>query len=239
MHQEGMALSSGSKVVHLIRHGQGFHNLLGDLWKDFGQQVDITAPDNPYNRPEVFDPPLTAIGRKQAAALQEHTRDLENVELIVVSPLRRAIETALLACAHLTPEAYHSDRPAVPFVGHPDLHEQRLVNISDRRRSMSEIRRDFPMVDWSMIADEEDPLWEDEVPEPASSVSDRAYRFLLWLRARPESEVVIASHSAWLFTLMHTAVECDDPELSQWFLTGELRSMVLEFDEGGVGSSGR
>ena len=50
-----------------------------------------------------------------------------------------------------------------------------------------------------------------------------------WVRARPESEIIVATHSAWLFTLLNTVIEADSADLSSWFLTGELaeRDRVL------------
>ena len=48
---DGVPMREGEKMLHLIRHGQGFHNLLGDLYRDFGKTVDSTGGDksgNPY-----------------------------------------------------------------------------------------------------------------------------------------------------------------------------------------------
>lgn len=233
--QAGSKPSADKKLVHLIRHGQGFHNLLADLWKDFGQKVDPSAKGegsdkvNPYNKPEVLDPPLTGLGRRQAQALVPTTQELGGLELVVVSPVRRATETALLAFSPLLAAVQSGGKPTVPFLGHEDCAERRHANVCDKRRPMAEVRSEFPMVDWSLVANEEDTIYSDTEAEPWRAVSDRGYEFLLWLRARPEKEVAVATHSAWLFALMNTVVECTDPSLAEWFMTGELRSMVFEF----------
>merc|ERR1712226_1752681 len=60
------------KIVHFVRHGQGFHNLLADIYTAQGKewtQFKI-EDDNPYVRDELLDAPLTDKGRKQAQALQ-------------------------------------------------------------------------------------------------------------------------------------------------------------------------
>ena len=44
-------------------------------------------------------------------------------------------------------------------------------------------------VDWSLIGSETDAMWTPE-RESLRSVSDRSHAFLLWLRDRPEREVV-------------------------------------------------
>eukprot|EP00746_Dinoflagellata_sp_MGD_P054572 gnl/MRDRNA2_/MRDRNA2_238843_c0_seq1.p1 gnl/MRDRNA2_/MRDRNA2_238843_c0~~gnl/MRDRNA2_/MRDRNA2_238843_c0_seq1.p1 ORF type:complete len:348 (+),score=58.52 gnl/MRDRNA2_/MRDRNA2_238843_c0_seq1:3-1046(+) len=223
----GSKVPAGQKLVHLIRHGQGFHNLLADIWRAFGRKQ--TQQDNPYNRKEVLDPPLTGIGRHQAKELQQTTQGLHSLELVVVSPIRRAVETALIAFNHLVRGAPKGKQSKVLFLGNADCAERRHATVSDKRRPMSEIYAEFPMVDWSLITDEDDPLYSDTVPETWRQCSDRGFKFLLWLRDRPETEIAVATHSAWLFVLLNTAIECTDPKLADWFLTGELRSMVLEF----------
>ena len=117
------------KLVHWIRHGQGFHNLLSDLYKEHGIQ------GKPYLRPELHDPPLTAVGREQAVALRSTTQSL-SPSLVVVSPLARATKTALLAFDHLVGR--------VPFLAHESCREISGVNACDGRRSVTEARRDGP-----------------------------------------------------------------------------------------------
>ena len=52
-----------------------------------------------------------------------------------------------------------------------------------------------------------------------------------WVRDRPESEIIVATHSAWLFTLLNTVIESDGADLASWFLTGELRSVIVSFED--------
>jgi len=218
------ALEPGAKVVHLIRHGQGFHNLLGDLYRDFGRTVDSTGTDSggPYARPEIVDPPLTAVGRDQAKALRPTTSALKT-ELVVCSPLQRAVETAALA--------FPSRENGVAWIAHPDAMEASGKNTCDMRRPRSEIHQNYPFLDLSLLESEVDDRWNPDARESAKSVSDRSHAFLLWLRRRAETHVAVATHSAWLFTLLNTAVVCDRDELKLWFLTGELRSLVLTYHD--------
>jgi broad specificity phosphatase PhoE len=69
-------------------------------------QPCLTVPNRDANTPtEAFhslhDPDLSDLGRQQAAELREHLQahlppDLK-VQLIVVSPMRRAVQTCLIA----------------------------------------------------------------------------------------------------------------------------------------------
>lgn len=222
---DGTPLKKNEKLLHLIRHGQGFHNLLGDLYRDFGRDVDSTGGGdpaaNPYARPEIADSPLTAVGREQAKALRRHAHALEGAECVVVSPLQRAVQTAALGLPQL--------KRRVDWIGHPLVTETSGVNICDRRRDKAEIADDFPWVKWDLLATERDEKFDPSTREAPRSVSDRGYEFLLWLRhATPYDEVVVATHSAWLFTLLNTVVRCDG-DLANWFLTGELRSIIIEY----------
>eukprot|EP00879_Flechtneria_rotunda_P021539 GHRR01022702.1.p1 GENE.GHRR01022702.1~~GHRR01022702.1.p1 ORF type:complete len:260 (+),score=50.95 GHRR01022702.1:194-973(+) len=72
------------KVLHLIRHGEGFHNVAGR--KD----------RNNYKSWEYQDAHLTDYGWQQAKAVQDHIRATGiKVEVVITSPLTRALETAV------------------------------------------------------------------------------------------------------------------------------------------------
>ncbi|KAF6262965.1 histidine phosphatase superfamily [Scenedesmus sp. NREL 46B-D3] len=75
----------GAATVYLIRHGEGWHNI------GFEHHVDAH---------------LTPRGWAQTAALQQHLAALQpqlDVELVVVSPLRRTLETAAGVFGALAP----------------------------------------------------------------------------------------------------------------------------------------
>ena len=55
----------------------------------------------------------------------------------------------------------------------------------------------------------------------------QAYNFMVWLMNRPEKEIVISTHSAWLFSVFNTVLECDDSSLAAWFVNGEMRSVQV------------
>jgi len=212
----GTMCGENSKIIHFIRHGQGFHNSLNDLCKVY----DIKGRLNPYNIAENFDPPLTEIGRQQARALQPYAKTT-SPELVVVSPMSRALMTSNLAYAHLI--------GTVPFVAHEGCKEKSHGNACDYRRSTDEAKEDFPNVDFSMVVPE-DPLLATLHEEDDHEVSQRAYDFMLWLRSRKEKEIVVSTHSAWLFAVFNAVLQCDPPELGEWFANGELRTVQVTFE---------
>ena len=123
------------KMIHFIRHGQGFHNLLADLatesgvtWQQFEKTntIDPSLPNNnPYMHPDVLDAPLTELGRKQAQYL--HYEMIQNntpIDCVFVSPHCRTLQTGLIAFRH-------SSNPitAVPLIAHELLREESGVHV--------------------------------------------------------------------------------------------------------------
>ena len=214
---------TNAKMVHFVRHGQGFHNLLADLAKEDGREWEQYSKTkaNPYVMPEILDAPLTDKGRQQALLLRPKIQSFANQpEMVVVSSQCRAIQTGLLAFDHLVGE--------IPFLAHENVRECTGVHTCDKRRPKSLQQKEFPMVDFSQVESEEDGLFLDDRRESKPEVGERIYSFLNWMSERSEAHIGVASHSGWLMAVFNGVVECDE-SLKSWFQTGEMRSVVLEF----------
>ncbi|CAJ1372059.1 unnamed protein product [Effrenium voratum] len=209
------AAKSG-KLLHFIRHGQGSHNSMAD----FCVSMHINRADT-YNFPDNFDAPLTEVGRQQAAQLQSYAKTT-TPQLVAVSPMSRALMTANIAYGHLIGK--------VPFIAHDGCKERCNGHACDFRRSKDQQKLDFPNVDFQHVAPEDPCLTPSPHGETWAEATQRGYDFMLWLRDRPEKEIVVATHSGWLFGLFNVVLQCDDPKLKEWFYTGELRSVHVDFD---------
>lgn len=227
------------KTIHFVRHGQGFHNLTADLFVSEGKVWEAFAqtPDNPYVMPEVMDAPLTQKGRDQAGALQPVIRELEKdgdgssrPKLIVSSTLCRALQTASIAFGDLIGGAGADEGASVPFIAHEMVREAMGAHICDKRRPISQQKREFPWVDFEGVELEEDTLFNPSRRETKMETGKRIYEFMLWLSKRKENNLAVVSHSCWLLTLFNGVVECDD-WCRLWFATGEMRSVKLVFTE--------
>eukprot|EP00977_Amphora_coffeiformis_P010175 scaffold2363_cov159-Amphora_coffeaeformis.AAC.37 len=76
-----------TKLIHFQRHGQGFHNVICEMWRELGKPVDLSSQDptlNPMKRLEVKDSPLTEVGRQQCLARHEQA-SLLNPEIVVTT----------------------------------------------------------------------------------------------------------------------------------------------------------
>jgi probable phosphoglycerate mutase len=120
--------------------------------------------------------PLTVLGREQAdVAGKQAAQDKLHFDLMLVSPLRRAEETADIIA---------------PLVGNP------------KRESYDDImERDFSPLDGTSYKnrtyDEYSAL--DDIPgvESTADLQIRAQQVLNYLRSRPEENILLVSHSAF------------------------------------------
>ena len=221
------------KTVHFIRHGQAVHNWLAaklgakkcGCKRSTPDGTDSPKADCPYNAPAAFDPPLTEEGREQAEKLMGVAR---GVQLIVSSPLRRTLQTALHAFSGVD----------APVIAHEDLREQVGMHQCDRRRDTDAIRAEFGERVCLAGLRPADELWSLQ-REPKDSVADRSTRFIQWLMERPEHEIAVTTHHHTLLVLFNcvlqttTCTTTDSPmdgpshDLCRPFEVGEMRSIRL------------
>ncbi|EFJ09533.1 hypothetical protein SELMODRAFT_235771 [Selaginella moellendorffii] len=275
-----------SKVLHLVRHGQAFHNVQGEIllqmrssWKIFldGRWRRLTlkhflrafrclwlllccivspAPPRPSSSPaavmpiyyEHADASLTATGWEQAEFLHREFRISglrDRVELVVVSPLTRTLQTASgifgggnftdttdqLAAPLMVDNVGRCPRPAIssanspPFVALELCREKLGTMPCDQRspRSKSEIQ--FPGIDFSNIEQDQDELWKPDRREPEEELDKRARAFLEWLWSRGEEEIAVVSHAGFLTNLV---TKFGDEAVNKTvFANCELRSVRL------------
>ena len=186
----------GVKVVHWIRHAQGFHNV-----GDARSRANIDARLTPMGESQ-----CQALARKiqkAASSFSRYADVLHNTEMIVTSPVTRCIQTAILSLKPVL-EKYED----VAVVAHECIRE--TVNFNcDRRRPINEIAIDFPLVDFSLCDTNEDAIWEyyesllgddEEFTENRESaeihtIAERTRSFFEWLSQRPEEHVAVCCHA--------------------------------------------
>ena len=174
------------KTIHLIRHAQS----------TFNAAVELTGVD-----PMHPDACLSPLGRQQVADARAQMAALEH-ELIVTSPLTRAIETAV--------GLFGVGR--TPIMVEP-LAREWLCSSCDVGRSPQALAQQFPGLVFDHL---EDPWWhvgacdDNGIPiEPEDSVLRRVAAFRAWLATRPERAITVVSHGGFLFRLSgHSFANC-------------------------------
>lgn len=161
------------------------------------------------------DARLTELGREQASSLRP-TMLNHNLDVVLVSPLSRAIQTGLLAIPYRQ-----------PFVVEDDVRERIGTHPCDCRRSRTEIKADFPEVDVSPLATEEDDKWT-PVREPMEDLIARSERVLHTLKGRAETHIGIVTHNDFLTALLFdSALKLASPALRRKFKNAEHMALVL------------
>lgn len=214
----GGADNNDEKTIYFVRHAEGFHNK-GE------RELPNWRRDRLGLDPKYRDARLTPDGIAQSERLNAdlRARKVAPPELVVVSTLSRTIQTA---------EAGFRDLRSWPatFIATELCRERISVHECDHRRPVSELRRDFDFVDFSLVKDDEDVLWttrkENEPSELAGTLCyERADEFLHWLKARPEKTIAVVAH--WVFLKHMFTAHAADPALSENFKNAELRTTAL------------
>ncbi|XP_015892432.4 phosphoglycerate mutase-like protein 1 isoform X2 [Ziziphus jujuba] len=228
------------KTIHLVRHGQGIHNVDGE--KNYKS----------YLKPEYFDAELTPLGWQQVDNLRKHVRACglyKKIDLVITSPLLRTMQTAvgvfggegytdrLDVVPLMVANAADSGRAAISSLDSPPIialelcREHLGVHPCDKRRNISDYQFLFPAIDFSLVESNEDILWKANVRETKEEVAARGLQFLNWLWTRKEKEIAIVTHRGFLFhTLTAFGNDCHPlvkKEICRSFTNCELRSMVL------------
>ncbi|KAF5669676.1 histidine phosphatase superfamily clade-1 [Fusarium circinatum] len=191
------------KTIHLVRHGQAVHNL---------GEANNVLPDTD----------LTPLGQEQARSLISKHPELANVDLIVPSPLRRTLQTTLLA--------FSSElERGLQIVALPEVQEVSDMNC-DTGSDLSVIKAEFQQqpVDFSLV----EPGWEVKEGRwaPAiGSILERARAARQWLSERPESEIVVVTHGCFLHFFTDDWVNSVNPDGTDW-ANAEVRSYIISHD---------
>lgn len=191
-------------ILILIRHAQALHNVSGN-WS-------------------FRDPKLTELGEQQSRELHENikaTKIGNEVELIVVSAMRRTLQTATIGLDWLI-------KKGIKVL--PDANWQENADKPcDTGSDISVMEAEFPNYDFSVV----DPSYPDKTTNLPSNpyaftqkaILARGQTCLKDLYSRPEKVIAVVSHSGFL----RTAV------CNRMFFNADWR--VFTFDEDAMAKS--
>ncbi|KAI0407553.1 phosphoglycerate mutase-like protein [Xylaria palmicola] len=160
----------------LIRHAQAEHNETKDY--------------------SLHDPSLTELGREQCAELRKGLMEdplAQQAELIITSPMRRTIQTALSTVDWLVEKGVKIQA---------DAHwQENSAKPCDVGSAISKVADEFPEVDYSTV----DPVWPDKTSSAGheyhytkTAILARGQVALQKLYSRPEKVIIVVSHSGFL-----------------------------------------
>ena len=236
LHSLKSAAANNLRVIHIVRHAEGYHNINKD-----------------YKSPRNFDAELTEFGIEQCKELSQKLKEKRlDVECIISSPMRRALQTAYHSFEHLLVD--NDDKTKinnkVAFVACENWRET-LNYVCDARFPLSQLRQDFPVVDFDNIQHEEDPIrkyyeatygsFEEHTKHRESNddeaLEKRARQAWLTIAERPERSFAVVSHSAFfmhMFTRPELGIvtygdgEVEALMVDRGFDNCEMRSVAFE-----------
>ena len=127
------------KTIYFIRHAESTHNAYANNWPQ----------SSPMPDPFLFDADLSPEGISQSQTLLSQTESIPPPELIVVSPLRRALSTMELGLKHWI-------ESGVEVLVHP-LAIELLDTACDVGTPRTELVKIYPHYDFGLI--EEELFW--------------------------------------------------------------------------------
>jgi len=163
--------------IHCVRHAQGFHNL---------NAANHAMPD----------PLLTPFGEEQCRTLSKTFPYMSDIDLVVASPLKRTIYTAL--------NSFHQviEKKKLRVIGLPDLQETSDLPC-DTGSTVAEVVKQFQgePVDLSILQEPQNATWNNKKGKWAphsEAIQARAKEARQWLRNRPEKDIVVVTHGGYL-----------------------------------------
>jgi len=229
-HGFSLFLSKRQKIIHFVRHAEGYHNQANRAYGD-DTPVTFSTPD----AWQFIDASLTDNGIAQCVKVRETQMGDVNPELVVVSPFTRTLQTAHIIFGG----------KGYPFIVHNMCRERSGKFTCDKMRTKTEIINDIkPIYDHSYdnidfdsfgFVSEEDQNWK-ETREPSDEVIGRGVEMMKWLATRPENEIAVVTHSSWLKHLFRsfgdTIEDKDKDELHRISGNAEVRSVCLALHKG-------
>lgn len=158
------------KKIYWIRHGEGKHNV---LFRKIGEEAFIKCEDAE----------LTQVGIDQAKRANKKMKKIQ-IDLIIVSPLTRTLETASLIFGQNTPMISYDE-----FLEHPQG-----VHLCNRRKKRSELMKKYPNVDFKI---KEVPKWQDHY-ETQSELKKRVKKGKAILKKSKEMNIAVVCHNSYI-----------------------------------------
>ncbi|KAF2021007.1 phosphoglycerate mutase family protein-like protein [Aaosphaeria arxii CBS 175.79] len=195
-------------TIYLVRHAQGEHNATRNY--------------------TILDPLLTAKGKQQCQDLKKAFPFHNEIDLVVASPLRRTVQTAALSFGPTLA------RKEVPFIALPVAQEVSNTK-SDTGLEIEELLESLPTLfsndqlefdvhsklDLSLL----EKGWTSKQGQYAytkEAILKRAAGLRSWLYQRPEKNIILVSHGAFMHFFTED-LDTVDAMTSTAYLNCELR----------------
>ena len=193
------------KTLFCIRHGYALHNKL--FW---------TIGRKAYG--EFRDTPLLLEGYNQAKELNKKWKDINDVELVVISPCTRTMETAKFVFRDVNVAMISEDFLIEYPVGG--------YEICNQRKDLDHLKFAYPTVSFEQKNNE--MVWG-ENEETKEELDERINAMFKWIGRRKEKTIAIVSHSSYIGRMKDRIIGDEKNELHHCY----PYKLMVNYDENG------
>lgn len=168
-----------SQMIYYIRHGTATHN------------VDSSG-EKCYVFEKHTDSKLTKKGENEAKELGKIWKKKNTVDLVIVSPLTRAITT----CLHIFGDC---DKKIICL---ETIRETTCgVHTPNKRKTRTELQKLYPSIDFSRLVSDKDTWWKPNEFEKEEFLNKRLNEFKEFVEKRKEKTIAVVAHNSVLSQL--------------------------------------
>ncbi len=186
------------KTVWCLRHGLSLHNV---MYKTMGMSA--------YT--DLEDTNLLEDGFIQAKNTNKNWKEINNIDVVYVSPLTRTIQTALNIFRGVDVKIYALDL----IKEYPASYEK----INKRKSKQILIDNYGDKIDFSLLLNEKDSYWQEgeENKESIYELKQRVDVAKHFLKHRNEKNIAMISHSSFINYFLYDNLDDENVELKHCF----------------------
>jgi len=178
------------KTLYLIRHGKSLHNI------NYEKYGSSTFYDDDF-----IDTPLVDEGIKGSISFGETWSEIENIDIVYVSSLTRALQTATNIFKNID----------TPIISLDIIREYPMGKQTCNKRSdKSELVNDFPDINFDNIYHNQDKLWLSDREETIDELDTRINTFINYIKNEPEQNICLIGHSSFIGQLKDKKISLMD-----------------------------
>lgn len=187
-----------SKTIWCLRHGLSLHNV---MYKTMGNLAYIHLEDTN----------LLEEGFIQAKKTNQEWNEINNIDIVFVSPLTRTIQTALNIFRNIDVKIYALD----VIKEYPGSYEK----INKRKSKQILIDNYGDKIDFSLLMNDEDTYWKEgiEFKETIPQLKKRVEMTKEFFKQRNEKNIAMVSHSSFIHYFLYDNLDDENVELKHCF----------------------
>lgn len=199
-----MIKSNNNKNIYWIRHAEALSNISKSNYK-------------------IVDPGLTLLGYSQCEMLKNYIKSnkiINNIDLIVVSPLNRTLET----CKKILDKDFLIQNK-IKIISLDEIRE-RINQPCHKREEIKKKKLKYDIFNFNEIKSNNDLMYTKfNGNESEENVISRCEWFINWLKNRKEKNIMVITHGNFLFPMFSNILY--NVNNKNFFSNCEIRKTII------------